>query len=213
MLGFVLRTFLISVIAFVTGCAGGAPERIEPGYPPEEPRQPERLALIAPNVGEPLEWWRANIFQALPADTYDNDNQAEAAAELLAATNAIRVEHGLAPVEPLPLLDRVAQAHARDQAIRDYWSHRTPEGLSSRQRILAASGYSVVVGGENSAIGNQQTNTPGQIVHGWLTHSGHRELLLNPAVTHMGAGVDNYRSGEWTFYVQLLVRLDGPGAD
>jgi uncharacterized protein YkwD len=157
---------------------------------------------------EPLEWWRTNIFRALPAETYDNGSQAEAAAKLLEATNNFRADHGLAPVEPLSILDRVAQAHSRDQAIRDYWSHWTPEGLSSRQRIVAASGLTVITGGENSAIGNQQTHAPGQIVYGWLTHRGHRELLLNPDVTHMGAGVYNYRSNEWTFYVQLLVKLD-----
>lgn len=210
MLRLLSRAILCIFLAHLLGCAGGPPGRIEPGYPPEEPRQPERLALVAPEITEPLEWWRVNILEALPATTYDNDSQAEAAAKLLEATNAIRLERGLAPVEPLPLLDRVAQAHARDQAIRDYWSHHTPEGLSSHQRILAASGLAVVAGGENSAIGNQETNTPGQIVQGWLLHRGHRDLLLNPDVTHMGAGIYNYRSGEWTYYVQLLVRLDEP---
>lgn len=208
------RYIPILILAWLacSGCGGGSPGRPEPGYPPEAPRQPERLVLVAPDLSDPLAWWRSNIHDVLPAETYALAEQAQAAEKLLESTNLVRAQYGLTPVERLPLLDRVAQAHARDQGIRDYWSHHTPEGLSSRQRINSASGRLVNAGGENSSIA-VATNTPGQIVNGWLAHPGHCELLLNPEVTHMGAGIFNFDAAEWTYYVQLLVRLEDLPAD
>ncbi|MBN2081478.1 CAP domain-containing protein [bacterium] len=199
---------IIIILALSAGCAGGAPGRVEEGYPPEEPRQPQRLEILDSSIADPLEWWRVNICNRIPVEIYSLEEQQQTAEAIIEATNAVREEYNLPPVEALPILNRVAQAHAWDQATRDYWSHRTPEGLSSRQRILAAGGGTVVVGGENSAIATPKTHTPGMIVQGFRTHVGHRELLLNPDVTHIGVGVCNYSSSEWVYYVQLLVSLE-----
>lgn len=190
----------------VSGC-GGASGRPEPGWPPEEPRQPERLALVAPDLTDPLEWWRTNICTTMPADVYARPEWAEAAQTVVEATNQVREQHGLEPVVRLSQLDRVAQAHARDQATRDYWSHWTPEGLGSGKRIQAASGRVIVAGGENSSVAIWTSHTPGLIVRGWLGHPGHRELLLSPEVRQTGVGVYAFGPGEWTYYVQLLVDL------
>ncbi|GEM_PF-2062418 len=208
MLRFPTLRFAAVVLALLAGgCAGGTPTRPEPGYPPEAPRQPERLVVAAPDIADPLAWWRVNIQAPLPADVYATAAQAQAASQAVEIANEVRIDHGLEPVERLPELDRVAQAHARDQAIRDYWSHWTPEGLGSAQRMLAGGNLVVTVGGENSSIVTPEIHTPGQIVQGWLGHVGHRELLLSSKVRYTGMGVYNYGPGEWTFYVQLLVDL------
>ena len=191
-----------------SGCAGGASGWPEAGYPPEAPRQPERLRLLDPNITDPLQWWRVNIYNQLPSDTYSCDTQALCAGEVVAATNTVRASYGLPPVQPLPLLHRVAQAHAFDQGTRDYWSHHTPEGLTSWQRVQAVSELAVLSGGENSTIANPGSHTPSQVVQGWLRHPGHRELLLNPKVRYIGVGVYCHSSGEWMYYVQLMMQVE-----
>jgi len=196
---------IIALLALNAGCSGGPPGRVEEGYPPEEPRQPQRLEIVDASIADPLEWWRVNICNQIPVEIYSLKQQELTAQAIVESTNAVRAEYDLPPVEALPILNRVAQAHAWDQATRDYWSHRTPEGLSSRQRILASGGGVVNTGGENSSIATPKTHTPGMIVQGFRTHVGHRELLLDPDVTHIGVGVYNYSSSEWVYYVQLLV--------
>lgn len=180
-----------------------------PPWPPETPRQPGRLALVAPDEPDPLAWWKANIEDLIPPAIYPNSEIAALAQGIVDETNRVRLEHGLGRVEPLEGLNRAAQAHAFDQGTRDYWAHTTPEGLGSRQRILAGTGMAVTTGGENSSIGVTGNETAESIVYGWLTHSGHRELLLNPQVKFIGAGVFQYSRGEPMHFTQLLVDFDG----
>ena len=105
-------------------------------------------------------------------------------------------------------LNKETIARESDQATRDYWAHSNPEGLGSRQRVLAATGRNVIEGGENSSIGLSGAESAQQIVHGWLTHTGHRELLLNPDVRYIGAGVYQYSGSEPVHFTQLLVDFE-----
>lgn len=200
---------VLAALSAAAACGGSPAGRPEPGWPPEEPRQPERLLIAEPTIADPLQWWQVNIRSPLPPDIYQDAAQAQAAERTAIAANQVRARYGLEPAVRLPELDFIAQAHARDQAIRDYWSHWTPEGLGSGARIQAGSGLAITAGGENSSIATPDVHTPGQIVQGWLEHAGHRELLLSPQVRFSGVGVYNYGPGEWTYYVHLLVDLPG----
>jgi uncharacterized protein YkwD len=202
-----LRVPLAFLIIVMLACCGGTTAQPDlKNWPPEEPRQPGRLVLVAPDESDPLSWWRINLLEQLSPSIYDSPWQVQLTAELVEQTNLVREKYGLSPVTRMALLDRAAQAHARDQAIRDYWSHWTPEGLGSRDRILAA-GLPTVAGGENSSITTLGGSDAGSIVRGWEQHAGHRELLLDPELTSMGAGVYNYSPGEFIFFVQLLVSV------
>jgi uncharacterized protein YkwD len=176
-------------------------------WPPEEPRQPGRLSLAAPDEADPLEWWRLNIESLVPGGIYDSTRHAELADQIVEETNRTRTGHGLDPVARDSRLDLVAQAHAIDCTVRDYWSHRTPEGLGSRDRIRAATGLEVTVGAENSSAGIPDSYTARELVRGWELSPGHRELLLNPDVKYIGVGTYFFSEDELQQYVQLLVDL------
>jgi uncharacterized protein YkwD len=154
-----------------------------------------------------LEWWRVNIYEQVPPDCYNTAEQREFAKNFIDSTNRTRQAHGLQPVVNHPLLQRVAQAHARDQATRDYWSHNTPEGLGNWQRVEAAGGPPIAAGGENSATSPDSLPVPAVIVRDFELHPGHRELLLNPDVEYIGVGVYQYAPDETYHVVQLLMKF------
>lgn len=163
--------------------------------------------LLDPAAPAGEQWWAANVLAQLPPSIYTTETQRQFAEGLLAEVNRVRASYGLTPVEPLDALNRAAQAHAFDEAVRDYWSHRTPEGLSSRQRVHAAGGGTVSAGGENSSIGHFGQATPAGIIYSWEHHSGHRELLLNPDVRYIGTGAYGYSPSEFAYFVAVLVTL------
>ncbi|MCC7479252.1 CAP domain-containing protein [bacterium] len=196
----------LALLCLCCACSGGSRgEPPIPGWPPTSPRQPGRLALADPAEMDPYAWWRKNILSLVPTGTYQNEYYRERSAQIVRATNERRAAYGLAPLQELSGLNRVAQAHAMDQAIRDYWSHLNPEALSSRQRIEAAGVGTVSAGGENSAISFYNYSDGAGIVYGFEHHTGHRELLLSPDVKYIGVGIYDYGPGENEFVVQLLV--------
>jgi len=200
---------LLPLLAAISMAGCGRSSSVdEVWWPPEQPRQPERLVLLDPGAPAGEAWWADNVLAQLPSSTYTSLQQREFAEGLLAEVNLVRARYSLPPVEPLDTLNRAAQAHALDEAVRDYWSHLTPEGLTSRQRVRAAGGGTVAAGGENSSVGHFGHCTPAGIVYSWEHHSGHRELLLNPDVRYMGAGAFGYSSGEFAYFVALLVSFE-----
>ena len=202
--------WLVGAIGLVfAACSGSAPF-VEPGgvwWPPEEPRQPGRLTLSAPDEADPLAWWRLNVYSLVPPQVYGTFRQSSLAAGIVDETNLVRARYGLEPVTRDSRLDAVAQAHAIDCATRDYWAHRTPEGLSSRDRIRAATGIEATAGAENSTAWPPGQATAREIVRAWELSPGHRALLLNPAVRFIGVGVYTFSPDELEHVVQLLVDL------
>lgn len=198
---------LLCTLALACAACAGSGGLAEPWWPPQQPRHPERLQLLNPAAsGE--QWWADNVLSQLPQKTYATAEQGSAAQLLAEEVNRVRSAYGLQPLAPLPELNRAAQAHAVDQAVRDYWSHCTPEGLSSHQRIHAAGAGTVSAGGENSSIGCAGQLTPAQVVYAWEHHCGHVELLLDPDVRYIGTGCASYSAAEFTYFVALLVDLD-----
>lgn len=84
-----------------------------------------------------------------------------------------------------------AQGHADDMARRDYFAHRSPEGLGPTDR-LRAHGVSYRAMGENIA---QHPGTARDVMNGWLASPGHRQNLERCSYTHHGIGL---REGYWT---------------
>ncbi|MCB1217033.1 CAP domain-containing protein [bacterium] len=197
-----LSAVLLSICA-ACGSSGGTPPVQD--YPPARPRQPERLSLALPGATDPLDWWAGNILSIVPEAVYPDTATAQQAGALAQETNRLRTEAGLSPVTSLPLLNRVAQAHAMDQAIRDYWNHRTPEDLGSRDRIAAAGGEPVTKGGENSAVAYPGETSVELVVLNFSLHPGHRDLFYDPDVRFTGVGIYNFAPSEQVHYVQLLV--------
>jgi uncharacterized protein YkwD len=183
-----------------------APPDLTRRWPPDEPRQAARLTTPLPPGADPLVWWESTFFDTLPQSVYADSYSAKVAVALIKETNERRADNGLAAVSEDHLLSRVAQAHAFDEATRDYWNHRNPEGMGSRDRVLAASGIAVTSGGENSAVANSLDNrTAAVVVHSFEHHAGHRELLLSTEVQRIGVGIYQYGPQEQVHIIQLLM--------
>lgn len=128
--------------------------------------------------------------------------------------NEERAAHGLAALAWDKALTRIATAHSRDMAARDYLGHDTPEGKSFSDRYRAA-GYrcelkvdNLIYGGaENIALGrlfNSVTRYEGVAYHewnsveqiarktvdGWMNSRAHRDNILTPHWRHEGIGVE-----------------------
>lgn len=98
--------------------------------------------------------------------------------------NAHRISLGL----PALLWDRrladVAQAHSRDMFDRHYFSHTSPDGRSTWDR-LAARGVTYSQAGENIAWGQ---GTGSAVLRAWLRSPGHRANIERGSYTRHGVG-------------------------
>ncbi len=114
-------------------------------------------------------------------------------------TNAARLAVGEGLLQYDPALAAVAQAHAQDMALRDYFSHTNPEGQSPFDR-LAEAGITYTSAGENIAW------YPGaeSAMQGWLDSPGHYANIVRASFGKIGIGV--YRAEEYGnfYYVQLF---------
>lgn len=104
------------------------------------------------------------------------------------------------PVPPLiwnNKLEDAADAHARDMARRNYFSHTSKDGRSMEDRVIHAGyaykGYKSFAIGENIAQGQQSI---AEVMDGWFKSEGHCRNLMNPGFKEVG--VAEYK----TYWVQ-----------
>lgn len=88
-----------------------------------------------------------------------------------------------------PLLMKAAQTKAEDMALKEYFSHTSPDGISANENVRSAGyvlpdwypehGNNV----ESIALGYM---TPAKVVEGWLNSPNHR--------VHLAGEIDFYRN-------------------
>ncbi len=148
------------------------------------------------HIGIGLGWYEGrpvwSVFLGLRKHTVEW-RQAESLRDLervravaIAAVNRFRRDRGRREVTSDPRLDMAAQRHANDMLRRAYYSHRSPEGHTAKQRVRFAGYGEFRVVGENIAKG---LFTPEEVVRRWLDSYGHRRNMLLHDATHMGLGV------------------------
>jgi len=91
---------------------------------------------------------------------------------------------------------RVAEAHSRDMATRDYFDHLTPEGTDLTHRLLAGGVSWRGSIAENIAL---TVRGPEIVIELWMDSPPHRANLEDCVFTHQGLGVFRDR---WT---QVLI--------
>lgn len=169
----------------------------------------EQFTDNSPPTDGPQASWLKDAYHTLPptgdADgAYQNTSLRAWADEVLRLTNIERQKNGLAPLQRSSQMDYVAQAHARDMGLRDYFSHDAQGyGLDPFERMDAAGSPAYGTAGENIAAG---WPGPAVVMSTWMNSSGHRANILNPAFTHIGIGVF-YDSGGGRYpdyWVQLF---------
>jgi uncharacterized protein YkwD len=79
---------------------------------------------------------------------------------LFTALNDYRLNNGIPALTENPELDASALAHAKDMQTRGYYSHTTPDGITSYNRIAAALGRAVIAGeNQDDICGAPTVNT------------------------------------------------------
>lgn len=114
--------------------------------------------------------------------------------DLLESTNSMRNLNSIAPLKPNNSLDAAAQAKANDMALRNYWSHTTPEG-NQPWIFVNDQSYDYQKLGENLAAGFIDSQSA---IKGWMASASHRENLLDPVFSEVGFGFANspdYKAG------------------
>lgn len=106
---------------------------------------------------------------------------------LLSETNQQRLGSGVSELVLNSKLNEAAQAKAEDMALRDYWSHATPEG-EDPWIFIDNTGYKYLKAGENLAYGFA---TSADTVAGWMNSPTHKANLLDIAYSEVGFGFAN----------------------
>jgi uncharacterized protein YkwD len=113
--------------------------------------------------------------------------------------NLERTDRGLSALVRAADVQTVARAHSQDMALRNYFSHDTPEGVTAAERAQNA-GISYTWYGENIAwvsdwAGRSEQQVAREIVDGWMNSEGHRRNILSPEYQEHGLGVAQSSNG------------------
>jgi hypothetical protein len=110
--------------------------------------------------------------------------ETDAAEQLFAMGNQVRVEAGVAPLTWDPELAAAARKHCERMVAEGPIAHRYDGEPDLSERASVAGAHFGLIE-ENIAVGSY----PAQIHEGWMNSPGHRKNLLNPAVDHVGIAV------------------------
>jgi uncharacterized protein YkwD len=133
-----------------------------------------------------------NLVETLPdpgasnSSVYQNESLQNWAYAIFEGANRARRAEGLAPLEYERHLEVLAQAHARDMGLRNYFGHDTPDGVLMWDRWMAMRIPYCNWAGENTAMGQE---TAQEVIDQWLTSPGHRKNMMHPDAQYVGVGV------------------------
>lgn len=137
--------------------------------------------------------------------------------EVIALTNAQRVQAGDNAVVENKILNAAAQAKADDMAAKGYFAHVGPGGKEPWVWIQDA-GYSYQYAGENLAV---RFDESADVVNAWMASPTHRANIVKPVYTEIGIGVASgmFEGSPATFVVQYfgtpqkVAAFDAPKTD
>jgi uncharacterized protein YkwD len=112
--------------------------------------------------------------------------------QVLALVNVERAAAGCDPLSADAALAAVARAHSADMRDRDYFSHTDPDGLDPFQRAAAAGVDDAMA--ENIAQGQPDARA---VMADWMASPGHRQNILDCALSRLGVGVAEGAGGPW----------------
>lgn len=100
--------------------------------------------------------------------------------------NAIRSDHGLAPVRAAASLNRAADAHSADMLRNDFFAHESSNGMSFDARIRRYHRAGML--GENLAALTDAGDRAATVVRMWMDSPGHRAIILTAGFRRVGVG-------------------------
>jgi uncharacterized protein YkwD len=126
---------------------------------------------------------------------------------LFQAINRERAANHLAPLRRAQELNAVAQSHSRDMMARDYFDHRTPEGLGLRERIQRGNvtGWRRIAENISSSRSCARFDAVRMAVEGWMNSPGHRQNVLDKQMQETGIGIAMDAEGKTYYITQVYV--------
>ncbi|WIM67359.1 CAP domain-containing protein [Corynebacterium breve] len=116
--------------------------------------------------------------------------------DLIAETNRARVAEGLAPLKPMNEINNIAQNWANNMAKRDVLVHSSDYHAQYPQGWTKAAENILTTGAHADAD---------YMIDMWLNSPGHRQNMMNPAITHVGVGIATTNDGQ-QYAVQNFAR-------
>lgn len=122
--------------------------------------------------------------------------------DIIIATNKARINYNLTVLKPSFLLEAAAVAKAQDMAIKNYFAHFSPTGVSP-WFWMEKNNYRYAYAGENIAIGFINAS---DTVQAWLGSPSHRANLLNTKYQEIGVATAEVEIGgiKGTLIVQMF---------
>ncbi len=125
--------------------------------------------------------------------------------QVFSAINRFREENQRAPLSMAKDLAGVARLHSQDMATRDYFDHVSPDGNTTRKRVLRCGIINWNRLAENIAMNYRHPDPAGIAIKGWLNSQGHRQNILDQDLTETGIGVAVDAKGR-IYLTQLFAR-------
>lgn len=147
-------------------------------------------------------------LRARLADAGGGTFQPSTERELLALTNAVRADAGVAACDWCDQLSLTARAHAADLVQRGYVEHLSPEGFDPTHRVGLLARRMIGSASENIAYRRAAEPASAADLMGiWRKSPPHWTNLLRPS--HAKIGFGSVIKGERTYTVGLYARPDG----
>ena len=115
----------------------------------------------------------------------DARSPGQSTAAMVARINAVRAQHGLAPLRLSPSLTRSSRRFSRKLMRYDRFGHDSRIHASPAFRLL----------GEALAFHSGRRDAVGGTVRQWLHSPPHRAIVLTRSMRYLGAGVTHGRFG------------------
>ena len=123
--------------------------------------------------------------------------EANKAQRILALVNAERAKVGATALVYSAQLETASQIHAYDMALRNFFSHSSPENCDMTTRVVAYAGFKGGTYGENIAAGN---DTAEKTMEQWMSSPGHRANILSKNYRELGIGYVYNSSSTYKHY-------------
>ncbi len=181
---FVVRRLTVLILLLcLAGCDGGAPGLLASGDPATGAQGSGGQKEVAADP-------ESNC--STPKDVEALDDQ------LLRLINIERFDIGA--VGPDTQLSAIASDYACEMVDDRFFGHVHPKTAETIADRVGASGYPYEVVGENLAAGYWD---PQEVVDAWMASPAHRDILLDPAFTHIGVAV-RYGGDHGVYWVLIL---------
>jgi uncharacterized protein YkwD len=151
---------------------------------------------VDPTAAEPTQQQREGVGAGAACQQVELQptarNDAKVSAAVLCLLNGERRDRGMVPLKLNARLARAANVQAQDMVRRGYFSHESPDGHNSTDRIRSA-GYMRGGGrwtvGENLAWGTAELSSARGLLNAWMNSPPHRANILRPAFREIGIAI------------------------